>query len=989
MADTPQIPDAGPNDTDAQFDQAFSPANTTFTPSAPPAQAPAPSQAAPAGPVNVINPTGDLVSIPGEQLADALSNGYQHATPEHVAQYAKEQKYGTGAEELKTAAEGAASAASFGLSTGIEKALGAKDEDIQGRREVNPGIHAIGQGAGLIGSALIPGVGAANVLAHAGEAGAALAGIEGAGALAKIGSAALKSTIENGLFQAGDEVSKLITSPNPGAAVETAVADIGLSGLIGGVIGGGLGAVSPLWKATIGKQTDGVLNALADKLGGVEGQIQKTGMGEALTRAGIEVPPEVQAGLSGNDAVRQMGKTLEQSDTTSSGLKYQEAIKKVRQEQIPEAVAQAFGRTAESIGAQDLSKAVAGKELGESIAKTYNEQLKPLKDTFDAARETHGQADLIPDQVIKGVDDWSNPYKKTRTPDQVIPGTVSQIADNISKAVEEQGWAKFPDGDEMKLTQDVLRNVKDMKNINDISKFASEIGARTKAWPPTPLTRAGQVLTRVLRDAEEKVLIEKVGAEQGAEALQKLTQARAGYRSLSELKEYLGDRLGLNSSTSTSNFGKTLHETASEEGEKIINRLSGKNNADTLRFLQQNFPEAAERLRNFHVDNLLDTGAKAAKNGELLNPTKVFSTLDGMSPELRDFVLSHPGASERLGGIQEVLQKMNELPHNFSNTARTSDKLGQYVMPTALSMATLLLGHGAPAAAAVGFIGKALAKDAPDAIRLAMLKFLGSGQPIEGEGFKAMVDYIHSTMKGENLLAKSSKALFQAGKSVLPEAAMPTKESREKLDARLRKIQTDPTALFNVGGKTGHYLPDHGQALSQTAARVSNYVNSQRPSTQGKSPLDPEVEPSAEAKAKFNRVLDIAEQPLVVMNAIKDGSVTPSDLVSLKQMYPGLYTRISQKITNAMADHIATDETVPYKTRVGMSLFMAQPLDSTMTPEAIQATQSTYAPKQAPGQPQGAQGTSTRPKPSSPALQKLPASYQTPSQAREAARNKT
>ena len=88
--------------------------------------------------VDVISPEGDVGSIPQSQLTEAMNNGYRQASMQELAAFDKEQKYGTLPEQLKTAAEGAAEAASFGTSTGLERALGVKPEDILARREVNP-----------------------------------------------------------------------------------------------------------------------------------------------------------------------------------------------------------------------------------------------------------------------------------------------------------------------------------------------------------------------------------------------------------------------------------------------------------------------------------------------------------------------------------------------------------------------------------------------------------------------------------------------------------------------------------------------------------------------------------------------------------------------------------------------------------------------------------------------------------------------------------
>ena len=82
------------------------------------------------------------------------------------------------------------------------------------------------------------------------------------------------------------------------------------------------------------------------------------------------------------------------------------------------------------------------------------------------------------------------------------------------------------------------------------------------------------------------------------------------------------------------------------------------------------------------------------------------------------------------------------------------------------------------------------------------------------------------------------------------------------------------------------------------------------------------------------------------------------------------------------ADHIAKGNPIDYKVRLGLSIFLAQPLDSTMNPMSIMAAQ----PKSS--APMPPQSTPKRGSKSAPALQKLPGMYQTSSQHRESRKEK-
>lgn len=247
----------------------------------------------------------------------------------------------------------------------------------------------------------------------------------------------------------------------------------------------------------------------------------------------------------------------------------------------------------------------------------------------------------------------------------------------------------------------------------------------------------------------------------------------------------------------------------------------------------------------------------------------------------------------------------------------------------------------------------------------------------DSSGLYAAAEYGATVTRGEEALNRASTNLFKEGSDVLPERLRPTDNEKSKLDKLLKSMQIRPAQLLQSNSSIGHYMPDHSGAMGQMSATAVNYLNSLRPSKDKASPLDSAPTPSAAQKGAYESALTIAQQPLIVIDKIKNGTVTPSDLMTLKTVYPALYTRMSQKLTGDMITHISKGKAVPYKTRIGLSMFTAQPLDSTMRPMSIISAQP-QAPQQSP---QGA--GAPKPSKSSPALAKSAGMYRTPSQAAE------
>lgn len=895
--------------------------------------------------VNVVDPdTQEVGSISADQLPLAMQQGFSHATPDQVDNYFKQEKYGSTSQQIAAGAEGAASAATFGLSTGLERAAGVPAEDINARREVNPSTYGVGQGAGLVGSLFIPGAGEANLgkagiaggIEAAGNIGVRAAGLGAAeGTLAKIGSSAVRAGVENAVFQGGDEVSKMLAS-DPNQSVETAAADIGLSGLVGFGVGGGLGAVSPLWKATLGGKVGSILDTLKNKAGGIDGTIDDA-VHNATQTLGLDLGPEAKASLSNDPWIQSAAKGLQQTDTTATGRGFQERLGEFKTK-VNDSLLDAFGKTAEDLPAvQDLSQAEYGKTVGETLAKEVDQKINPIAQEFEDLKTKYKDVDLIPDSVQDVPRSDPNNLTSVSTDQVQVPGTASKLVDKVAQLANDQGWTSFADSQIMGLVNKVMKNLPEQTSLKNLSDFTSQVGKEAnKDAMNFELKRAGQMIKGILQEGESDVVMGALGKE-GPELVDRYSAARSAWRDASKVVNSVDDRLKIGGSTSS--FARNIREMAGTDGEALVRRLSGKGDADMLRVLQEQFPETAAAVQKYHMDSVLKKAADKARPGEALNPKALIGAIDGMSPELRNFAIPAE-VQQKAQAVSTILEQLDKAPHNHSNTARTLDKITEFIPGTAVGMATMLAGGNPAMGFALGALTKYISKDAPDAVRMALLKFMATGQPIEAGAFKATVDMIQQTIKGENAVNSSVRQVFKSSREVLPSAKNQVSDNdRQKLDKRIKDLENDPSKMLAIGGESAYYLPQHATAMAETSGRVMQYLRSVRPSTDKKSPLDPTPVLSPVQKAAYDRALDIAEKPLMVLNDVRDGSVTSKDLVALRSMYPSLYSKISQKLTEQMISATAKEEAIPYHTKMGLSLFLGQPLDSTMTPASIMASQ--------------------------------------------------
>jgi hypothetical protein len=597
-------------------------------------------------PINVVDPNGDLYAMHPSEVSDATQNGWRLATPQDLAA----NKYGGLGQQTIAGLEGAAEAGTFGASTALERAAGVPAEDIAGRREGGYG-HTIGQAVGLGASAFIPGVGEANILEHAGAAGAEALGMpaaaEGARAYAaakasgatldaaqaaktaamanfsvpaRIGSAAAKSAVENALFQSGDEVSKMFSDQSdPNDPVQTAALNVGLAGLIGAPFGAVGGAISPLWEAASGSKVGQILKGISDKVGGTE--TAPSAVDNMLTKVGADITPDVRARLTGSPILQEMSSTLEHSDTTLSGPEHQANIASFRKN-LNDSIVAATGKDPDALlNAPEFSKAASGKNVGTTLAGELDAQIKPLSDAYEAKRAMLKDVPLSPSIADKAEDMSKATLKaqadleratraaqkalKSQDPGVAIeaaakvkdaqqalsdiqktaktPGTIDSLVGKISDLASREGWTASPSSDTMSLINTAVKELPASKNLNGLSQYIQEFGANTRK-SMDPLVRArGYQIQALMRKAEGDLIGAHIGSEEGSEALANFNNLRQQYAQKAQLKEAIDDRLHTGN-RSTSGYAKAVKEMADQDPEKLIQRISGKNDAGYLRY---------------------------------------------------------------------------------------------------------------------------------------------------------------------------------------------------------------------------------------------------------------------------------------------------------------------------------------------------------------------------------------------------------------------
>lgn len=889
--------------------------------------------------INLINPSGDLVSMPMDIAREALNQGYEHATPEQVESHFNEEKYGTPEQMAKTFAEGAASGATFGLSTLGERALGISPEEITGRAKTNPLTRAIGAGAGIAASSLVPGIGPANVMEETGQAVAGLipgaseaiqahqalqsarsagVGVEEAQAalraaqqatptLVKIGSQAANQATQFALMQSGDELSKMFAS-DPDQTLQSAITDIGLSGLLGGATGGVLGSVSTVWDKTLGGKAENFLNKLKNRVDG-----NSIPIGQEFETVLKGQSPELRAAFSEDPQIRNYYQGLIESGTSSG-----EAIRQTRDkfaEKITDDIKGALTPT------EQLTSHEAGEKAKASILDTAEKMNQDVRGKYNEVQDISNVQ--VPDESrLKAYDSLIEKGQNF--------GAVGSEAGQLFKNYAERFLSQDTIGQQDKLITEIqsAKNVAYRAGDFEKSRALGEISEYIRDFQSKELDRQAMSLAKATGD-ENIIISAKLAQDQRADA-------RSAYKSF---MEKMGDIAQVGKLGKIKSYGQFQEALEKIPSSKFAERLFDKKNIEGLNYIKENFPEVFQDLVNQRKTDLLEAAEKSGKFSHI----KAMNSINSLPNEVRSLMFN-PQELQTIENSSKALRVLGERI-NPSGTARGVDTLWKHMPMGVGSAVSILTGHNPLVGALVGEAAQVLGRNAPDAIKLSLIKFLGSSGEVDASAWKSLVTYAEKAERGQRLIERSVKNVFGATGGAGIEALTVKKDDLEKLDKKLKDYQDNPNKLFEQTPKYSAYADDHNTAYMKTASNAVNYLNSQRPNNPKMSPLDSEQPLTFAQKTAWNRTLSVAEQPLVVMNHIKQGTLLPSDIKTMQNLYPDLYKKLSSDIQNQMIESVHKEEKIPYQTRQSLSLFLGTPLDSSFTPQSIMSSQSVFMAK--------------------------------------------
>ena len=833
---------------------------------------------------------------------EPLSPEEQEAVDAMKAEDAEREKYGD--RPVETAVTSALGTASFGLSDRLANKVGFRSkEDIQKMRELNPGADIAGTLAGVAGPALLSG--GTSAVAQ----GAAKAGVKQA---AKVGIKAVGApTIAS--IKAGKIVEKAINKALLKEATDTAAKNIVKKSVALGagsaVEGAAFGTGQLLREDALGNAEFNAENFLANAgtgalYGGILGGMMPTiGAGvkgakrlgkKAFSKSGPIGGYIKRAFDAEQDAKDLFGLRQRDVNLHNSTLAGQQFLKELKD----------FARTEIKL---DPLKHSGVQSRVNRVDEYLNFQNKELNKIIDKMDELSHGTDLGPSAIetyaklAKHVDEvYIKPFAKRGTDFNELVGPArilkKQMEQNIAKLQAAPKAAK-------------VRPPQNYAKLQKQAAWASE---------PRPSSASGYVNPKHVKAWEKKV-----------------AAGKRAQRELDVINEHL----------SAAKIGSD--EAAMAAAQK---RLNQRLTASELRAIKQDFDKMNQA---------------AYKN---MSPKEASKVIWGARDLLNDTMLD---MAQKVGG-GPLLSKLATTQKNINYGIKLADGLKHATDAPAISMKDALFGTigwhaGNTAGLAVVGAHKLIQSDVKKILNVmrqveksnkttsgriakSVKKFVEGGKSMQSPVKTIAVGaLVHSTMaldeKGKE--PKNKRAAFQNVKTNLQEAQANPEEFINRSEAALSTIKAA--------------APQTAEAMSNSIMRGTQFLQSKLPQTpvRGAIPgLTREYEPSDAELARFERYLQVVENPMSVLEDLEAGALTRQHVEALQAVYPDLYHRIRSEVM----DNLETEGmSMAFQKRIQLGILLDIEADPSMRGQAFAELQAKYTGQnqeqaEAQGQAPGAQG---------------------------------
>lgn len=887
------------------------------------------------------------------QLQQFDPNAYLQGKQTGAASELQDQ-YGTIPEQLAAGVEGAARGASFGTSDLAESALskylpdsiGAEfsPEAIRKRREANPITEFAGNALG----SLVPGS-------------AILKGAKALGAGAVAANAAL-----GGAFGAGNAITEAALGDQDTNAGKI-LAHVGMGAALGGglgLLGKSIGALPAFMRGIKSKVTGGAEGAAQGGVGALEGE------------AGQAAQPIVDVPITGKKAtsLEELNQQVENyrkyggnDDLFALPVK-QEATEAAQRLQNSMEVPISDYQL-DSLNGQDERNAykvaleVPG-EVGTTLRKVTGTQKKILDNVLDntikdiapgytptdnALQAGERAADAFTDVIEKNREQLGPAIKAIKempaAQQDHLPGVLDYLTNPETSPRANPKIANMFDttGDSIQLkpkwesnmgiTSGTFKRVRDMvqglkkepenfESLFDVRKaLGDKIEATSTDETAKEITSAKAAMMDYIQDS-----VQKINPDQA------VRDTFAQYARNEEAAKLIESKFG--AMIGTNNF-RSLAKGKAEEG--ILRKIFA--DSATTQAAKGILPK--ETFQQLLADHLAILKNDVTDKG-VMSANKLYSKIaKGTSKyALDEAFLDQPEKYQKLKDLMTVMRTFtDDIPINPSGTAKTI--LG--ALKASIEHPTSTLHN------ALEF-GKDFLKDKA---MTAEINAKMAGIADQNSKIKTMQTILNK-VTGE--MTSGAKAIFKSDSlrgGAIGAAVHLSDMAYDKITKRIGDLSSNPDLMMNHMADNTQDLhqaaPQTSQSMSTAMVQAVGFLQSKIPQAKNSFPLSPPFKPTKQQINQFSKYYAAVNNPLEALKQVNAGTLNNETMEALQAVHPQLLSEMRQKVIENM--NLEKAKNLDYSKKLSLAKFLGQPLDASMTPQAIQSNQNVFNPPPAAPQP--------------------------------------
>lgn len=942
--------------------------------------------------VQVLSPDGELGSVPSENVADAIRQGYRVETPSQAAvrQYVDDNQGLKGA--LKVGLGQAADEAALGLPELVFKHKGdplevAKWEALKKEHELANNLGGIaGFGASLFtGAPLWKGAAKAgeSVAAHLAEKAVVAAGEElGKRTAQSAAASVLRNMAAKGAGAATEgaiaSMPHAITETalgDPEAAAETLVAGAGIGMLLGG--GGALakdmlklGKEATLKGVSMVTQQEETAKSLARKVAKV-----LTGVNEDDVLHYVQNADRVNAAPAREELENMIDASIAKLEASATGAK--EKLLQARQDAKDAARALYVDKTAGAPDMEAIQKLVgttneqkvalgslseqAEDELLRANLKFSKKDIERLVDAQVEKLRVGGRGGLTESQIEELVEEFGDDVVKQVVNNGAIIGETNKAAEAYLLGLR-RDLDQLPDV----LTGGEVRQI--MRGLRMDAQKSWDRGAGAFDAIKERLVKS------VSEPLSDRLKAEVPGYAAYMDRMSAISKNLSKASKLFRNEQTAANTLNRMFTTKGTFDRQVVEEMGALTGQDLLAPLTRYQESAALKELAKKGGDLGEVLVPELTAKVKTLEAELARAEEALEPIR------RLGPGRTQAIIRNQGfknANNKDRKALELLSARDGVDYNM--LIKDRNVLDAFAKESPNGSRRTLLGTvlgnltgGIVGGAIGGTIGATT-----DVYGGAMLKkLIDTNRNVSGLLFseKAMkraaekLDVIPATLKtmGEKaskrkLRPASVNAISRliggtsvglSARSDTPEDRVPPRKERiedlKKLREQTAQWAANPEGMAErisalAAPVSSGGAPMIGEAYVRKMTAAVDYLNRVMPKPpRPTSPFAPKVEwkPTDFDLAAFEQKCQVIDDPFSVLDELADGTLTQNHMDALKAVYPGVFKMIQQKVQEAVVSGV---DPLPYTERVKLSLLVDAPLDTSLDAAAITYYQGAFA----------------------------------------------